>query len=197
MRIDPELAPVLVERARRLARPMTNASTAPASAGLLHFLVNNEALAVATEAVVEVQLARRPAPLPGLPGWLAGMVGVHGRILPAVWLDRFLGGGSGAERDALAEQVIVVQADGVLLALLATGVEGFAPGSGSELQSLPPGLSAEGSQCAIGIQDEHLVLDASQLVRAIAAALGSSTPGVRRPPLIEAHQGAQSHANQT
>ena len=197
MNVDPGMTSVLVERARRLARPIVDEGSQPSSSGVLCFRVGSEALALATDAVAEVQAAPRPAPLPGQPAWMAGMVGVHGRILPAVWLDRFLADGAGAEFADAAERAIVLQANGVLVALLATAITGMAPGPESEPRALPAGLSPVGLECAIGIHREHLVLDASRLVHAIGEALGSPAGGAQQSHLIEASEGDGSHANRT
>lgn len=194
MNVDPQLAPVLAERARRLARPMTDSSEMPTSTGLLRFVVGNEAFAVASDAVAEVQPAPRPAPLPAVPPWLAGMIGLHGRILPAIWLDRFFGGASG-EFDSSADRVVVVQANSVLLALLAMTVEGTFVASAVEPDPLPAGISSAALECALGVDGRYLVLDAARLVDTIGASLGSSRSGVQ-PPLIQADHG-EPHANRT
>lgn len=195
MNIDPRLAPVLAERAQRLARPMTNGSTAAVSRGLLCFLAGDEALAVRTDAVAEVQPAPRPAPLPGLPTWVAGMMAFHGRIVPAIRLDRFLAGAPGATFDAAEDMAVVLKANGALLAVLATAVEGIEAPEG-EPDPLPAGISPAAWECAVGIHRGRLLIDVHRLVDAIAAALGSSTVSIHQPPLIESNHG-DSHANRT
>lgn len=195
MNVDPAFAPLLRERARRLARPMEGTSMTRSSVGLLAFRVGDETFAIATDAVAGVNVAPRPVPLPGLPGWLAGMVGVHGRALAAVWLDRFFGGGPGAGSDRSAERVVVVESDRVRVGLMATAVDGIGPAVESDPLPLPQGISPTAQDCAVGIDHGHLILDASRLVRAIGIALGSSFDGAPGS-LIQAIEGDGSHANQ-
>lgn len=196
MRTDPTLAPVLSERARRLARPMSDGAAGGASDGLLQFQVGGELLAIATDAVAEAQEAPLPAPLPGMPPWLAGMVGIRGRILPAIWLDRFLAASPASGASGEADRAVVLDVDGVQLALMTSAIDGIASAPDGPLDELPAGLSPVAQQCAAGIHRRRLVLDAPTLVGAMRAALGSSAPDAGEPPHDTATQG-ESHAPRT
>lgn len=196
MRIDPSLAPALAERARRLARPMSDGAASESSDGLLQFRVGGELLAIASDAVAEAQEAPPPAPLPGMPPWLAGMVGLRGRILSAIWLDRFLSASPGAGSSGEADRAVVLDVDGVQLALMTSTIDGIVSAPDGPLEELPAGLSPVAQQCATGIHQGRLVLDAPSLIGAVRAALGSSVPDAGEPSHDTATQG-ESHAPRT
>lgn len=192
MRVDPALAPVLADRARRLARPVADDAVRTGADGLLRFTVGREAFAVPTGAITEVQPVSRPAPLPHGPNWLAGMLGIRGRMLPALWLNRFVSDGQVSSEEE-ADRAVVVRADGIELGMLATTVGGISPVQAGDMEPLPRGL-ATATRCAVGIHDGYLVVDPTRLVHDVRAALGASSPIHHARASTESAHGDEPHA---
>lgn len=80
---------------RRRAQQFAQRAAPPEAAGTwvdaVEFTLGGERYAVPAERVLAVATFTNITALPGVPGFLLGLVTVHGRIVPAVDLRRFLG----------------------------------------------------------------------------------------------------------
>lgn len=118
---DPEsVRRILLERARALARP-PEVPESGESVALLVLGVAPERYGVEIGSVEEVAASARPAPVPGAPQLLAGLLNVRGRLHWVLDLGRYLGqpdGEPGVEREA----VVLVSAGDVTVGLLVDGV---------------------------------------------------------------------------
>ena len=92
---------------------------------LVLFRLDGWNCAIAASAVVEIVAAVATSPLPGQPGYIAGIIDLRGTIVPV--LDLRVRFGRPSRPMELADQLIVVQARGRLLALWVDEVEAFAP----------------------------------------------------------------------
>jgi purine-binding chemotaxis protein CheW len=196
MKVAPAIAPTLAERARRLARPPSDRDTASAPAGLIRFTVAHEVFALPSSSVVAVRAAPRPAPVPRQPGWLAGMIGVRGRILPAIWLHDFLGTAGPSDPDDAPQRVLVLSSGETVVALIATAIEAVASPSAEQLSPLPAGSSARARRCGSAILGNCLVLDPVSLIEAIEEAL-SPTPRRSEGQAVSHVSNGESNADQT
>ena len=81
---------VLVERARRLARPAIEIAVKP-TIDLVVFSTGNERFAVAAELVYRLERLERVAPVPDAARHFAGITNFHGQFVPLVDLGLLLG----------------------------------------------------------------------------------------------------------
>jgi purine-binding chemotaxis protein CheW len=138
---------------RRRAQQFAQREAPPESAGTwvdaVEFTLGGERYAVPADHVVAVATFSNITALPGVPGFILGLVTVHGRIVPAVDLRRFLGF---AARGIVDLHHLVLITDGsltfALVADLVVGTRRFraaslAPGSGP-VAAHAAGVSPEG-----------------------------------------------------
>ncbi len=81
---------ILDERARRLAQPLTQ-ETPGKTVELLHFDLARERYAIETSLVQRIDRLYKLSPVPGVPPYFAGVVALHGEIVPIVDIGRLLG----------------------------------------------------------------------------------------------------------
>jgi purine-binding chemotaxis protein CheW len=143
-----EIARILEERARTLARPQRE----EASSGvfdLLAFGIGRERYAVDVLSVVDVIRFVQPTRLPCTPPVFLGIVNHKGLILPVLDLRRLFGS---ADADAMAwRHIVTIEAAGTFLGLAADSLAGGictteelapAPGLAKGASSLIRGLTA-------------------------------------------------------
>jgi purine-binding chemotaxis protein CheW len=98
------------------------------TASLLLFRLDGRTCAIATSCVVEVLAAVAVRPLPGQPGYIAGVIDVRGEIVPV--LDLRVRFGGTARPMELSDRFIIVRARGRLLVLWVDDVEALTPSDG-------------------------------------------------------------------
>jgi chemotaxis signal transduction protein len=99
---------VLEERARALARPPADQADGDA-VELVVLTVGVERFGVDVRLVREVRPLAGLAPVPGTPGWWAGLVNLRGSLCPVLSLERYLRAGRAApDADGQAPGVLVV-----------------------------------------------------------------------------------------
>jgi purine-binding chemotaxis protein CheW len=81
---------ILEERARRLAQPLTQ-ETPGKTIELLHFDLARERYAIQTSLVRRIDRLSKLSPVPGVPPYFAGVINLHGEIVPIVDIGRLLG----------------------------------------------------------------------------------------------------------
>lgn len=140
---------ILHERARQFAQRAAPVEATGTWVEAVEFTLGGERYAVPAERVTAVATFTNITALPGVPEFLLGVVSVHGRIVPAVDLRRFLGFSS---RGIVDLHHLVLVAEGpltfALVADLVTGARRFrtatlAPGAGP-VGDYAAGISPEG-----------------------------------------------------
>lgn len=168
-------AEVLAARARLLARPLDAAELEGPTIQILGFEAGGDRFALPAESIVTVISPVQPTPVPGMPTWLVGAVGVRGRVVAVVRPDQFLGTGLGAEEpDGRSTAVLVADATGEV-ALLVDRLDPVESIASSATRPLPAGTSDVVGRASRGIIDGRLVLDTDGLIAAIRSALGPMT----------------------
>jgi purine-binding chemotaxis protein CheW len=104
--------------------PVGGSEHCTAAAGFLLFSLDGRSCAVAASAVVEILAAVATSPLPGQPGYIAGVIDVRGTVMPV--LDLRVRFGEPSRPMELTDHLIVVRARRRLLALWIDQVNGFA-----------------------------------------------------------------------
>lgn len=151
-----DAARILRERARALAQVDAPAPPAGSLLDLLEFELGRERYAIETRYVREVCALRNLAPLPCVPRFVLGIVGVRGRILPVIDIRiRFDLPGQG-----LTDlNRVVVAADGeVELGLLVDAIRGVRQIPAETLQGPLPTLGGVRAEYLKGVTAEHLVV---------------------------------------
>lgn len=144
---------ILEERARRLARPMEEASAPTEALELLVFSVEAERYGIETAHVVEVVPLRALTPVPCVPDFVVGVIHHRGRMLPVLDLGRLVG--LGARAAAETGRVVSLEVGPMAFGLRADAVGGVAHARTAELappagtdpggrRTLLRGVSADG-----------------------------------------------------
>jgi purine-binding chemotaxis protein CheW len=154
---------VLRERAAALAREPLGAEPAGETLEVLEFLLAHERYGIELKYVREVYLLKDLTPLPGTPTFILGVANVRGQVLLIVDLKRLFELPNRGLTDL--NKIIIVEAPGVELGILADSVLGLVTVPVAEIQPALPTL--------IGIREEFLrgvtrqsmvVLDAKKLL---------------------------------
>ncbi|HSB61644.1 MAG TPA: chemotaxis protein CheW [Vicinamibacteria bacterium] len=124
-RTPEETRAVLERRARELARPRPEPPALTEWTDMLVFTAGGERYGVEVSRVVEVLPPASPTPLPGMRPLLAGVVSHRGRALAVVDLAGE-GAGPGKPGEGEGRPIVVVEAEGADLGLLAEAVSGIA-----------------------------------------------------------------------
>ena len=154
-----EVARILKERARKLARPPERASAPREVLELLVFSLDRERYAIETAHVVEVVPLRSITPVPCVPDFVAGVIHHRGRILPVLDLGRFIGFGARAASET--GRVVCLEVGGMTFGLLADGVAGVVQVAADQLA--PPPRGDEGTLLRGITTDRVAVLDLEAL----------------------------------
>ncbi|MDO8485724.1 MAG: chemotaxis protein CheW [Candidatus Limnocylindrales bacterium] len=168
-------AEVLATRARVLARPLKTAEQEGATIQMLGFEAGGDRFALPVESIVTVMSAVRPTPVPGMPPWLVGAVGVRGRVVAVVSPDRFLGTRPGPVEPAGRSTAVVVADGSAEVALLVDRLDPVESIAATATGPLPAGSSDIVGRASRGIIDGRLVLDPDGLIAAIRSALQPMT----------------------
>lgn len=140
---------ILRHRAQRFALREAPPEAAGTWVDVVEFTLGGERYAVPAERVVAVATFTNITALPGVPGFLLGLVTVHGRIVPAVDLRRFLGLSSRGIVDL--HHLVLITGGSLTFALVADLVLGarrfraatLAPGAGP-IAAHAAGVSPDG-----------------------------------------------------
>lgn len=170
-------ADVLALRARILARPLETAGQEGATIQMLGFEAGGDRFALPVESIVTVMSAVRPTPVPGMPPWLVGAVGVRGRVVAAVDPDRFLGTRAPLDESVERSTAIVIAHGTAELALLVERLDPVESLGSDAVVPCPAGSSEIVGQAARGTVDGRLLLDPDGLITAIRSALHPISAG--------------------
>lgn len=165
---------VLAARAELLARPLDTKSGDELATQLVGFDAGEGRFALSTTSVVAVIHSVPPTALPEQPAWLAGAVGVGGRVVTVVALDIFLGAALPQDPRSDRPTMIVVSDGAAEVALI---VDRLAPADGgsTNVAPLPDGTSDQVARVVRGVVGSRHLLDAAGIVAAIRPALNPTT----------------------
>lgn len=165
---------VLAARAELLGRPLETSTGDELATQLVGFDAGEGRFALSTGSVVAVIHSVPPTALPEQPAWLAGAVGVGGRVVTVIELDRFLGATSPQNPRSGRPTMIVVSDGSADVALI---VDRLAPvdGGSTTVTPLPDGTPDQVARVVRGVVGDRHLLDAAGLVAAIRAALHPAT----------------------
>ena len=159
-----EVARILLERAKKLARPVEERTPADETFEAVIFSLAGDRYGIETVQAREVLSLRGMMPLPCVQAFVAGVIHQRGRLLPVLDLRRVIGlpgGGSGGEGFAIA-----VEARGMSFGLLAESVEGAVRLALEEIAPAPPGGGAERPAFVRGLtRDMAAILDLDAMAR--------------------------------
>lgn len=156
-----QIAAILAERAEKLGRPREKRSPHETEADLLVCSLGGEPYGIELTRVLEVVPLKGVIPLPCVPGFVVGALSHRGRILPILDLHRLH---EPQERAVSPEgRAIVVEGNGVTLALLADEVSGVRRMSLREgVRPMSP--DGRGTTLVRGITDGVAILDVESVV---------------------------------
>ena len=153
----------LKARARLLSRRLDVDRTRGLEIEVIEFRLAHERYAVEGIFVREICPLQNLTPLPFVPPFYRGIVNIRGQVLPVLDIKRFFELPETGITDL--HVVIVVQADGIELGLLADAVIGARSIARGSLQSSLPTLTGIRSTYLKGIADDSLViLDAARVL---------------------------------
>ena len=115
--------------------------------------------------------------VPGMPGWLAGVVNWRGHVLPVVDLRPVLGEVTGPLPSS--SRVVVLTRDSIEIGLIVELITGLLPESRGVLMAAPSTISPQAAELVLGVVEDGgypiSLLDAGAI-----AALRTSLPSTRR-----------------
>lgn len=159
-----EVARILQERAKKLARPVEERAPAGETFEAVMFSLAGDRYGIETVHAREVLRLRGMMPLPCVPAFVVGVIHQRGRLLPVLDLRRVIGlPGGELGGEGLA---IVVEARGMSFALLAESVEGAVRLALEEIAPAPSGVGTERPVFVRGLtQDMAAILDLDAMAR--------------------------------
>jgi purine-binding chemotaxis protein CheW len=157
-----EVARILEERARKLARPKTSAPAPTQVLELLVFSLGKEGYGIDTASVLDVIRVHGLTPLPCVPDFVMGVIHHRGRILPVLDLRRLLG----LEGRQVGETgcVVSLEVRAMSFGILADTVTGIVRAAAEELAPPPSGGGGGRRTLLRGVtKDRVAVLDVEAL----------------------------------
>jgi purine-binding chemotaxis protein CheW len=153
---------ILENRARALARPAVAPGTAGGTIDIIRFVRSAQHYAFEVAWVAEVQPLKSLAPLPGVPGFVLGIVNVRGRIISLVDLRIFAG--LPEQAPSPDPRVIVLRGPGMEMGILADEIIGNEQLAVDALQQSPPAGRGEIEIRLARAADGLVILDAASLL---------------------------------
>jgi len=137
-----DIARVLEERARALARSSDEDETSGETIGMVVLAVGDERYGVEVQDVQEIEPLDKITPIPGTPAFWTGVVNLRGSMYPVLDIERYLG--LPLSEGVESPKVALVSRNGISVGLLVDEVPEIRPVKVSEIG--PP--LAEGSSKA-------------------------------------------------
>ncbi len=154
---------VLRERAAALSREPLGAEPTGETLEVLEFLLAHEHYGMELRYVREVYLLKDLTPLPGTPAFILGVANVRGQVLLIVDLKRLFDLPDRGLTDL--NKIIIVEAPGVELGILADSVLGLVTVPAAEIQPALPTLTGIREDFLRGVTRQSMVLlDAKKLL---------------------------------
>jgi purine-binding chemotaxis protein CheW len=157
-----EAPQILRARALRLAAAPADKRLTP-TVEVLEFLLAQETYAVESAFVREVHPLKDLTPLPGVPNYILGIVGIRGQIISIVDLKRFFDLPDRGLTDF--NRLIVLESDEMEFGLLTDGIVGLRHIEPESIQSSPETLTGIRADFLRGVTANRcVVLDALRLL---------------------------------
>ncbi len=181
---DMNIQLILQQRARDLARVMTDSADLDEGVDMLIFKLANEKYALDINYVKEIQNLCNLTPLMGVPRYWAGLINLRGGLLPVLDLQAYLGLGQyipgnrtqGEETTALEQvnrksyqgdgtgQIVYTSTTDMLVGLLVNQAQDVKKINREDVHALSKEDSNNQSRSVIGVTSDFItVLDISQL----------------------------------
>jgi purine-binding chemotaxis protein CheW len=159
---DEDVSRVLAERARLLARiPERNGEEE--CLDVVEFVLGKERYAFESSYVSEVYPLQDLTPIPCTPAFVLGIVNVRGQLLPVIDLNEFLDLRKREETENA--RVIVLDADGIRLGVIADSIVGVRAIATSQIQASLLTLTGRSAELLKGVNGDHLaILDAAAII---------------------------------
>ena len=145
---------VLAERAHLLLKS-TETQTGE-TMQVVVFSLANETYGIATEFAREVQPLRDVTPVPCTPDFCVGVINIRGSIYPVIDIRGFLG--VPKKEITASTKVILVEAAGLEVGILADDVSGAASVPISEIKPPPAAQSAAKEEYIVGVTQKMLII---------------------------------------
>jgi purine-binding chemotaxis protein CheW len=126
-----DIARVLEERARALARSSDEDETSGETIGMVVLAVGEERYGVEVQDVQEIEPLDKITPIPGTPAFWTGVVNLRGSMYPVLDIERYLGLPASEEVDS--PKVALVSRGGISVGLLVDEVPEIRPVKVSEI----------------------------------------------------------------
>lgn len=143
-------------RARKLARPIGRREADGSKLDVVEFRLAGEVYAVENIYVREALRLENLTPLPCVPAFVRGIINVRGEILPVIDVKKFFDLPDAGITDL--HRVIVVQAEGTEVGILADTVTGVRSISRDRVQPSLPTLTGIREAYLRGVSDDHVVI---------------------------------------
>jgi len=151
-----EAEEILKGRARAMAVPLSVSGAAGKQLDILEFLLAGESYAVETAFVRETLALTEFTPLFGVPRFVLGITGVHGRIVSIIDLRHFFDLPAAGLSDL--NRLIVVDAGGMEFGVAADAIIGTRSLPEEELQPPLPTMTGIRDEFLAGVTGERLAL---------------------------------------
>lgn len=163
---------VLKDRARELARPAEAEDDNVQPVEIVEFTLGQERYGFPSSEVREVFHLTEITPLPSVPPFVLGVTNVRGRILSVLDLRRLLDFGDTGLTNL--NQAIILQSEGMELAVLADTVVGVYASDSDKWQLTLPTLIGKREEYLKGVTPNRVVvLDAQKLLKSEDVMVGS------------------------
>jgi purine-binding chemotaxis protein CheW len=155
-----QIAAILRQRARSLARELTEESGETGAQQFVEFVLAGEHYGIETSSVREVHPLRELTPLPGTPSFLLGVVNIRSSILPVIDIKKFFGLPEAGLTDL--NKIIIVQNDQknnpMQLGVLADAIVGVRSIRDEDIQTTLPTLDGVRAAYFQGVTTQQLIL---------------------------------------
>lgn len=154
---------ILKARARELSGEIEKEVAAGESIEVIRFCLASETYGVESDFVREVYPLKDFTPLPGVPGFVLGIVNVRGQILSVVDLKKFFNLPDKGLGDL--NKIIILRDDRMEFGILADTILGVGSVSLGAIQELPLTVSDIGTEYLRGVTaDRVIILDAEKIL---------------------------------
>jgi len=154
---------ILRQRAKELASDLREPASQGETISVVEFDLAGESYGVELACVKEVSLLKELTPVPGTPAFILGIINLRGEILTVIDLKKFFELPSRGITDL--NKIIMLQADGMEVGILADAIIGVRTVRVSALQHSLPTLTGVRADYLRGVTHDHLVvLDAAKLL---------------------------------
>lgn len=151
-----EMTDVLKKRTQWYAQENTEPEQVEERMTVLSFSVGGETYGVETQYVNRVNLIKNLTLLPGTPAFIAGIINVHGKIIPVIDIKIFFELEN--KENKISDKIIIISVDDADFGILAEEVQGLIEIPHSKIQPILPSLTGVREAFLKGVSDEQMVI---------------------------------------